>query len=108
MSDKDEKKPARYSYRKRHSGRATVTVRTAFHSMGFDAVVEWIKAYRELENPESKIKALEKAFEYIFPKITAVDNETANVLDLEETAKETTAIEEQPTEKLLESLENKK
>lgn len=76
--------------------------------MGFDAAVEWVKAYRELENPESKIKALEKAFEYIFPKITAVDNETANTLDLEEVTKGAEAIEELPTEKLLESLENKK
>lgn len=94
-------KPTRYGLARRRK----VTVRTAFQSMGFDAIQEWVKAYRELDEPIERIRALEKAFEYIYPKLGAMTAEQQTDLELEELKDDSSeTIESLPTEQLIEKL----
>jgi len=55
--------------------RSSLSVRLAFFNMGFDAAKEWVMAYRQLEDPEKTVKALEKAFEFLYPKMNAVSED---------------------------------
>lgn len=95
--------------RKGRLNRSTMTVKLAFNHMKFDAVTEWVKAYRELdlittdvpaeriELLKTKFKALEKVFEHMFPKIKEVEQATQEIMELE-------ALESNPADQTTDSL----
>lgn len=96
--------------RKNKLNRSSMTVKLAFNHMKFDAVVEWVEAYRKLseiqtdipaeqiEIIKTRLKALEKVFEHMFPKIKEVDQATQEVMEME-------ALEANPSEETTENLE---
>lgn len=108
----------RYRGRKGIQNRKTATVRLALHSMKYDAIVEWVKAYRQLDEIstedantqleilKTKFKSLEKLFEHMFPKVKELEQSTIEEIEMEalEAKEEVVTIEEQPTSALLESL----
>lgn len=76
----------------------------ALYSMGFDLLQEWVMAYKELENPSERLRALEKVMEYTFPKVGALSIDQHKELELEELDSVNT-LSVESTDKLLEALD---
>ncbi len=96
---------------KRGPNRSTLIVRGAFFNLNFHPAEEWVKAFRELEDPKDKIEALQKAFDYIYPKMGPISAELVAEAEKEqqfiEMEPDEEIIEEQATDKLLEILDKK-
>ncbi len=116
--------PTTYGRRRGKMNKSSMTVRLALSSMKFDAIEEWVKAYRELEHLSTddiatrleiskvKLQAMMKLFEHMFPKIKEIDKETADMVEMEqiEAMQSTTIalpIEEQTDKELIETLNGK-
>jgi len=103
-----ESKPRLYgASRKGKPNRNSSTVRLSLASMKFDAVAEWVKAFKELEDPNQKLERLEKLMRFVFPTLKEVDTESYKIIELEamDNQVEMTKIEDLDTDQLLLELE---
>lgn len=115
--------------RKGSLNRSSTTVRLAFHRMKYDAVVEWVKAIKQLEEQldsvpndlierqslrfsiiKEKLTRLEKAMEFIYPKIQGTDLVLTDLIEMEEELKvingpEALPVYDRSTEDLLKELD---
>lgn len=91
-------------FRTRGVKRGGLTARLAFNAMGFDAVKEWIIAFNSIESPEERIRALEKVFEYIYPKIGPADPMEAATLELQLGSEDLKLLEDSDNETLIKAL----
>lgn len=104
--------------RKGSLNKSSMTVKLALNTEKFESVSEWVKAFRQLEKlleeatPQEKLaiislkfERLEKLFSHLYPKIKETEQETQILLEVQETATGT-AIEDQPTEVLIEAVSN--
>lgn len=74
-----------------------VSARSAFQKIGFDVAKEWVKAYHEIEDPKARVSALEKIFDYVFPKVSSSPLDHIATMEMEPMA-------DIPIEKLLEAM----
>lgn len=63
--------------------RKSLTVRLGLMKENFDAIEEWVRAYRELDDPTMKIQALNEVFKYIYPKLKETEISSQDILDME-------------------------
>lgn len=112
--------------RKGKLNRSSVTVRLAFHDMKFDAIHEWVTAFRQLDKEienaapdavelrfaiiKEKLAKLEKAFDFLYPKITGADLNLTDLLELEAEQSELKRVNpaDKSTEELLDELNGSK
>lgn len=91
--------------------RSSTTVRLGLNKMNFDGVVEWVKAFKQLDELlkdsdndkklsilREKFVNLEKLFLHIYPKIKETDLLLNDLLEMEGAI---TAVQDRPTEELL-------
>ncbi len=112
-------------FRKSRRGRpnkSSMTVRLALHSMDFDGVTQWVKAYKQLEDllvhaedgPQklavlkTKFERLEKLFEFIHPKLKDTDILTQESIEMEQEPIGAVTASEQDTQDLLDMLNEPK
>ncbi len=102
----ESKAPIYRVSRKGKPNRNSSTVRLSLASMKFDAVAEWVAAFRELEDPNQKLERLEKLMKFVFPTLKEIDTETSKILDMEalESQVEMVKIEDHSTDELLKAL----
>lgn len=104
-----ESKPRLYgASRKGKPNRNSSTVRLSLASMKFDAVAEWVKAFKELEDPNQKLERLEKLMRFVFPTLKEVDTESYKIIELEAMDNQIDMIPaaEASTDQLLEALKD--
>ncbi len=104
----DDKPIKRYNSRKGRLNRNSTTVRLALYNMDFDAVKEWVLAYRQLEDPDKKMARLETLMKFMFPQIKETDQASQEVIEMEQELSEIPHLNpsNMPTEYLLESVDS--
>ncbi len=76
-------KPVWSRSRKGKPNRNSMTVKLALKNMNFDAVQEWVLAFRELDDPNQKLERLEKLMKFVFPTIKETDTQSQEVIEME-------------------------
>lgn len=115
-------KPSTYRRSRKNGLSRSMTVRLALHNMEFEGVVEWVKAFKELDKElkgaeelsdrlsiiNTKFSRLEKLFEHLYPKLSETNLDHEDLIELEAVVGEEPIkrVEEQSTDELLEAIKN--
>lgn len=87
--------------------RNSLTVRMSLNKMGFDAVVELVKAIQEIEDPGVRADHIQKLMKYMYPQLKEIEVSPTEILEMERADLLELKPADIPTERLLEQIKDK-
>ncbi len=88
--------------------RNTTVVKLALNKMSFNAVEEYVHAFRDLKDPQEKLRALEFLFKFMYPQLKEVEMTPQEMLDLEKEEYDLLQPANLSTDQLLDTLKDEK